>query len=63
MIKSPLAHLPKEIKHMNEQDYKDIMAAIELLAGIVGRENTTQRAREEIKKNFNSTGTCYISRR
>lgn len=48
---------------MNEQNYNDIIAAMRLLAGIVGRENTTQRAREEIKKNFNSTGTCYISRR
>ena len=61
MIKSPSAHLPKEIQHMNEQNYNDIIAAMRLLAGIVGRENATQRAREELKKNVISTEIFFIS--
>lgn len=36
---------------MNEQDYNDLISAIRLLTGIVGRKNLTQLKREEIKKN------------
>ena len=46
---------------MNEQDYNDLISAIRLLTGIVGRKNLTQRAREELKKNVISTEIFFIS--
>lgn len=46
---------------MNEQDYNDLISAIRLLTGIVGRKNLTQLEREELKKNSAPTETYFIS--
>ncbi len=46
---------------MNEQDYQDLLSAIRLLTGIVGRKNLTQLEREEIKKNSVPTEMYFSS--
>lgn len=46
---------------MNDQDYQDLLSAIRLLTGIVGRKNLTQLEREELKKNVISTEIFFIS--
>lgn len=46
---------------LSEQDYNDLIAATQLLMGIIGRHGQDKAEREEIKKNCKSTEIFFIS--
>ena len=46
---------------LSEQDYNDLIAATQLLMGIIGRHGQDKAEREELKKNSAPTETYFIS--